>query len=74
MTQQQQPVSRKFENQLKGKRVSIRSFDWKQQLTGELVTIERYYFVLRLDGGATMAIYKHSVGAIAPVAESDTGT
>ena len=65
-------VSRKFESQLKGKRVIVRSLDWKQTLTGELVAIEKYLFVLRLDSGALMGIYKHSCGAIAPVANTES--
>lgn len=55
------------EKQLVGRRVLVRSFDWQRTITGELVKVERYNLVLRLDSGGTVAIYKHSVGMLAPV-------
>ena len=57
-----------FEKQLVGRRVTIRSMDWKSQLSGELLRVEKYYFVLRLDNGGLIGILKHSAGGIAPVA------
>ena len=56
---------RNFEKKLVGQRVSVRSFDWKQQLSGELVKVEKYYFILRLDSSGTIGILKHSAGGIA---------
>ncbi|MCA9334123.1 hypothetical protein KC963_03680 [Candidatus Saccharibacteria bacterium] len=67
MTEQQTPKS--IEKQLVGKRVTVRSFDWKSQLTGELVKVEKYFYVLRLDNGGVIGILKHSAGGIAPVAD-----
>ena len=58
-----------FERQLLNRRVTVRSFDWKSQLTGELLRVEKYYFILKLDNGGVIGILKHSAGGIAPVAE-----
>lgn len=64
---EQQPKT--IEKQLVGRRVSVRSFDWKTSLAGELIRVEKYYFVLRLDSGAIIGILKHSAGGIAPIAK-----
>ena len=67
MTEQQTPKS--IEKQLVGKRVTVRSFNWERQLTGELLKVEKYYFILKLDNGGVIGILKHSAGGIAPVAD-----
>lgn len=67
MTEQQTPKN--FEKQLVGRRVTIRSFNWERQLTGELLKVERYMYILRLDNGGVIGIFKHSAGGIAPIAE-----
>jgi hypothetical protein len=60
-----------YDLQLIGKRVTIRGLDWKSALTGTLMKVERYAYVLKQDNGALLAILKHAVGAIglAPVKE-----
>jgi len=63
MTQQQTEIP-KFERQLIGRRVSIRSFDWKQQLSGTLVKVEKYLYILQLDKGGTLGLHKHACGGI----------
>ena len=69
MTEQQTPKS--IEKQLVGKRVTVRSFNWERQLTGELLKVEKYYFILKLDNGGVIGILKHSAGGIAPVAAKE---
>ncbi len=53
-----------YEYELVGKRVALRSLDWKSAMTGTLVKVERYAYILKQDNGAVLAILKHSVGAI----------
>lgn len=66
MTEQ---TPKSFEKQLVGKRVTVRSLNWERQLTGELVKVEKFIYVLRLDNGGVIGILKHSAGGIAPVAD-----
>lgn len=70
MTEQQ--TSKKFENQLIGRRVTVRSFNWERQLTGELMRVERYMYIIKLDNGGVIGIFKHSAGGIAPIAENES--
>ena len=58
-----------FEEALIGRRVSIRSLDWKSTLTGVLLGVEKYGYILKLDVGGTLLVLKHSVGAVAPLKE-----
>ncbi|MCB0182651.1 MAG: hypothetical protein KDE31_00220 [Caldilineaceae bacterium] len=67
----EQEISHKFENQMVGRRVTVRSLNWERQLTGELLKVEKYYFVLRLDNGGVIGILKHSAGGIAPIATKE---
>jgi hypothetical protein len=57
----------KFETKLTGRRVTLKSLDWQRQLTGELLKVEKYLYVLRLDNGGVIGVMKHAVSAIAPV-------
>ena len=70
-----QPIeSSSFERKLIGQRVAIRSLDWKQQITGKLIAVERYQYILELDKGGTLGLHKHSCGGIgiAPPLEEKT--
>ena len=70
MTQQAEASS--FERKLIGQRVAIRSLDWKTQITGKLIGVERYQYIFELDKGGTLGLHKHSCGgiSIAPLLES----
>ena len=60
-----QPIeSSSFERKLIGHRVAVRSFDWQQQITGKLIAVERYQYIIELDKGATLGLHKHSCGGI----------
>ena len=48
--------SSKFEESLIGKRVQIRSSDWQRTISGALVKVERYTYVLRLDKGGVLCV------------------
>jgi hypothetical protein len=65
--------STRTETQLVGRRVRITSFDWQRHMTGELVRVEKYLYLLRLDGGGIIAIHKHSCGAISALKEKTGG-
>jgi len=53
-----------FERKLIGQRVTVRSLDWKQQVTGKLINVERYQYIIELDKGGTLGLHKHSCGGI----------
>jgi hypothetical protein len=69
----QPPAKTKIETQMVGRRVRITSFDWQRHMTGELVRVEKYLYLLRLDGGGIIAIHKHSCGAISALKEKAEG-
>ena len=62
MTQQVDASS--FERKLIGQRVAVRSLDWQQQITGKLISVERYQYIIELDRGGTLGLHKHSCGGI----------
>ncbi len=53
-----------YDIQLIGQRVALRHIDWQRQLTGVLVKVERYAYVIKQDNGALLSVLKHSVGGI----------
>ena len=62
-----------FERKLIGRRVSVRSLDWKQQVTGTLLKVEKYQYILELDKGGQLGLLKHACGGISlalPVEET----
>lgn len=59
--------SSKFEKGLVGRRVQIRSLDWQRTITGTLVKVERYTFVLKLDKGGVLCVLKHACSTIAAI-------
>ena len=65
MTEQLEPL--KIEKRLLNRRVQIRSLDWQRTITGQLVRVEPYYFILQLDNGGIIALLKHACSTIAPV-------
>ncbi len=76
MSEQQQPQdnrqqSQKFEKQMIGRYIAVRSLDWQRELRGELVKVERYIILLKLDSSGTVGIYKHSIASFAPVKRPD---
>lgn len=68
-----QDTSTKVEGQLVGRRVRITSFDWQRHMTGQLVKVEKYLYILRQESGGVIAIHKHSCGAIAALRERSEG-
>ena len=65
--------SSKFEKSLVGKRVQIRALDWQRTISGALVEVERYTYVLRLDKGGVLCVLKHACSAIGAIKEDEEG-
>lgn len=70
---QEKDAATRVERQLVGRRVRITSFDWQRHMTGQLVKVEKYLYILRQDSGGVIAIHKHSCGAIAVLKERSEG-